>query len=222
YAFIHGNWCLANSRPDGQHCGVDAELPLLWDTGCYADFTFPSVPDVSQPNRVNQIYWPTGDLSRRRAYESGVEAKVGEKFDDRLLMITGPLALARRDGTFRPRLEYGAVTAHDPVTPSRVRSWVDQGICVAGRPEWIFVKVYTHGAPDAQGESLLGRGGRMLHQSLAELNDGHRFKLHYVTAREMYNVAMAAMDGCAGDPHAYRDYLLPPPPIISQHQGTTS
>src|SRR5262249_26108930 len=42
YAFIHGNWCLANSRKDGDWCGVDEEIPLLFDTSCYADFTFPA------------------------------------------------------------------------------------------------------------------------------------------------------------------------------------
>src|SRR5262245_10352033 len=42
YAFIHGNWCLANARSDGRWCGVSEELPLLFDTGCYADFTFPA------------------------------------------------------------------------------------------------------------------------------------------------------------------------------------
>lgn len=34
YAFIHGNWCLANARADGRMCGVDNELPLLFETGC--------------------------------------------------------------------------------------------------------------------------------------------------------------------------------------------
>ena len=67
YAFIHGNWCLANARSDGRWCGVDEEIPLLFETGCYADFTFPAAPDESQPNIVNQIYWPEGDLARRRA-----------------------------------------------------------------------------------------------------------------------------------------------------------
>jgi hypothetical protein len=37
--------------------------------------------------------------------------------------------------------------------------------------------------------------------------------LHYVTAREMYNVARAAMDGRSGDPSAFFDYLVKPPPI---------
>ena len=71
YAFIHGNWCLANARADGRWCGVDEELPLLLDTGCYADFTFPAAPDESQPAIVNQIYWPEGDL--------GAAARVRER-----------------------------------------------------------------------------------------------------------------------------------------------
>lgn len=213
YAFIHGNWCLANARPDGRWCGVDAELPLLFETGCYADFTFPAAPDVSQPNIVNQIYWPMGDLARRRAHEWGREARVGERFNDRMLMVTGPLSLARRDDKPVPRIEYGALTAHDPGRESRVKTWVDQNIHVVGRPEWIFVKVYTHGAPEAQGDAYLGEGGRSLHRGLAAYNDGARFKLHYVTAREMYNIAMAAMAGEAGDPNDFRDYVLPPPPI---------
>ena len=45
YAFIHGNWCLANARKDRRWCWVDEELPLLFDTGCYADYTFPSAPE---------------------------------------------------------------------------------------------------------------------------------------------------------------------------------
>ncbi len=68
---------------------------MLHDLGCDADLTFPSAPDPCQPDKVNQIHWPTGDLTQRRCFEHGMRAKVGEHFDDRLLMITGPLALAR-------------------------------------------------------------------------------------------------------------------------------
>ena len=45
WAFIHGNWALANARAGRQRCGVDNELEVLFDEGCYADFTFPSAPD---------------------------------------------------------------------------------------------------------------------------------------------------------------------------------
>ncbi len=216
YAFIHGNWCLANARRDGRHCGVDAELPLLFETGCYADYTFPAAPDESQHGIVNQIYWPTGDLSRRRAYETGVRARVGEPMDDRILMIEGPLALALREGRLAPRLEYGALQAVDPPSPSRIRTWVDQQIHVEGRPEWVFVKVYTHGAPELQAASVLGDGGRALHRELTgRYNDGKEWILHYVTAREMYNIAIAAIEGKSGNPADFRDYRLKPPPCAS-------
>jgi hypothetical protein len=214
WAFIHGNWCLANSRRDGRMCGVDAELPLLFEAGCYADFTFPSAPDESQPNIVNEIYWPAGDLSRRRAYERGTRARVGEVRRDRLLLVQGPIALARRPGRLAVRIESAAIQAGDPPTPARVDTWVAQDIHVEGRPEWVFVKVHIHGAPERNAASILGDAGRRLHEYLgARYNDGRRWVLHYVTAREMYNVAIAAMEGASGDPSAHRDRVVPPPPL---------
>jgi hypothetical protein len=213
FAFIHGNWCLANARRDGRWCGVDSEVALLFEEGCYADFTFPSAPDESQPAQVNQIYWPTGDLARRRAYRGGERARVGEVKRDRLLLITGPLALARRErgGLW---IENSALDAVARPDATRVRSWVAQDIHVDGRPEWVFVKVHTHGAPEKNAAVLLGEPFRTMHDTLQrEFNDGARWRLHYVTAREMYNVAIAAMSGRTGDPNDYRDFAIPPPPI---------
>ncbi len=212
YAFIHGNWCLANARADGRWCGVDDELPILFETGCYADFTFPAAPDESQPGIINQIYWPTGDLARRRAFDSGKRARVGEHEDDRVLMIQGPLALTLRRHRRPVRIENGQLTGADPGTPERVRAWLDQDVHVEGRPEWLFVKTHTHGAPEANARSLLGDGGRALHRALRAACDERGYMLHYVTAREMFNVARAAMDGKSGNPDAYRDYVLRPPP----------
>lgn len=214
YAFIHGNWSLANGRRDGRWCGVDAELPLLWETGCYVDMTFPSAPDQCQPSIVNQIYWPTGDLGRRRSYEHGQRARVGARMDDRILLMQGPLALARRPDKLSVRIESAAIDHTDPPTADRVRTWVSQNIHVAGRPEWVFVKLHTHGAPERNARVLLGAGGRELHDTLTQrYNDGERWILHYVTAREMYNIAMAAMDGHTGNPNDYRDYVMPRPPV---------
>jgi hypothetical protein len=239
FGFIHGNWCLANARADGRWCGVDSELQLLHDLGCYADFTFPSAPDECQPNLVNQIYWPIGDLRKRRSYEHGERAKVGHTKDDRLLMVQGPIALTtkaelglgtgamtRLDGlldlargkrslsALKPRLESAAVTAVDPGTLHRVRTWVSQNIHVGGRPEWVFVKVHTHGCPEREAASLLGDGGRALHDALTRhFNDGEHWDLHYVSAREMYNVAWAAMAGESGNPSEYYDFKLAPPPV---------
>ena len=212
WAFIHGNWSLANGRPDGRWCGVDDELVMLHELGCYVDLTFPSAPDPCQPDKVNQIYWPVGDLTRRRSYQHGERARVGHSYRDRLLMITGPLALARKGRGLR--LENGALTGQDPPTAARVDSWVSQGIHIAGRPEWVFVKVHTHGALESTAASLLGAGGDVMHAALQRYTR-NGWKLHYVTAREMYNVARAAMDGKVGEPSDYFDYLVKPPPIAA-------
>jgi len=39
FGFIHGNWALDNSLPGGRHCGLNNEISLLRELGCYADFT---------------------------------------------------------------------------------------------------------------------------------------------------------------------------------------
>jgi hypothetical protein len=54
YAFVHGNWALANSD-HGHFCGVDEEMQILADTGCYADFTLPA-PSSAQISKINAIY----------------------------------------------------------------------------------------------------------------------------------------------------------------------
>jgi hypothetical protein len=216
WAFIHGNWCLSNSRRDGRYCGVDAELPVLFEAGCYADFTFPSAPHETQPNMVNEIYWPTGDLARRRAYERGKPAEVGETHDDRLLIVTGPIAIMRRPNQVSLRIESSAIHSDGPPNPHRVDAWVEREIHVRGRPDWVFVKVHTHGAPEKNARVLLGDEARSMHEHLASrYNDGRQWFLHYVTAREMYNIAIAAMQGATGNPAEYRDHLIKPPPICS-------
>ncbi|MGH9702802.1 MAG: hypothetical protein ACRD4K_05465, partial [Candidatus Acidiferrales bacterium] len=55
YAFVHGNWALANSS-NGLCCGVDDEMKILAETGCFADFTLPSAPDRSQIGKINSLY----------------------------------------------------------------------------------------------------------------------------------------------------------------------
>lgn len=55
YAFTHGNLALANSG-GGKYCGVDEEMRILAETGCYADLTLPTAPDETQVPMINQIY----------------------------------------------------------------------------------------------------------------------------------------------------------------------
>jgi hypothetical protein len=43
FGFIHGNWALDNSRPDGRWCGLNNEIQLLRDLGCYAALCRPAI-----------------------------------------------------------------------------------------------------------------------------------------------------------------------------------
>jgi hypothetical protein len=45
----------------------------------------------------------------------------------------------------------------------------------------------------------------------SKYNDGENYVLHYVSAREMYNIAKAAEAGESGNPHQFRDYLVKAP-----------
>jgi hypothetical protein len=111
------------------------------------------------------------------------------------------------------RIESSALDASDPPSPERLATWVEQDVTIAGRPEWTFVKVHTHGAPEGNAEIMLGERIAEMHRALGErYNDGSKWKLHYVTAREMYNVARAAMDGKSGSPSTWFDYEVGAPP----------
>lgn len=62
-------------------------------------------------------------------------------------------------------------------------------------------------------DTLLGAESDAMHTYLERVyNDGKRYVLHYVSARETYNIIKAAEAGLAGDPAQYRDHLLPAPP----------
>lgn len=215
FAFIHGNWALCNSRPDGDWCGVDHELKILKETGCYADLTFPSIPSPTQPRKFcNQIY-----LSRdtgRRSHERGRLARAGSPPEtDELLMIQGPAALNwrwRKLGVL-PRIEHADLCGSNPPTPLRTKLWLNQHIHIQGREDWVFIKLHTHGCIEKNTDVLLGQTMGNLHRFMtSHLNDGHRYALHYVTARELANIAFAAMDGKKGNPGQYRDYRVASPP----------
>lgn len=214
YGFIHGNWALNNSHPEGLGCGVDREIPILRETGCYADFTMPSAPSPTQARAINSIGY-LSDLPGREALDRVKRAKVGSGVErreqsDQLLMIQGPLALNwgwRKWGVL-PRMENGDITGNNPPTKQRLQLAASQSISVEGRSDWVFVKLHTHGGIEQNFEMLLGEPMRAFHESIAGIDD---FQLHYVTAREMANIVHAAEEGKEGNPGEYRDYLFQPP-----------
>jgi hypothetical protein len=106
-----------------------------------------------------------------------------------------------------PRLENGDLSRWNPPRPDRMRLWLDLGVHVHDRPEWVVVKLHTHGGLPRNMDVLLGAPMRQFHEHLAaEYNDGTRFRLHYVTARELVNILHAAEAGQTGNPGAFRDF----------------
>jgi hypothetical protein len=189
YGFIHGNWALDNSRPDGRWCGVNDELSVLRQTGCYADFTMPSAPAACQTRTINSIYYATDDPGHPKSHDLGVTARAGGRPpEESLLMIQGPLALdwRRRKYGFLPAIENGELTGIRPPTIGRLWQWIAAGVHVAGRPDWRFVKLHTHGAWEPNAAMLLFEPMAAFHDQLRALADEHDwFRYYYVTAREM-------------------------------------
>lgn len=214
WAFIHGNWALDNSRPDGRWCGVNNELIVLREEGCYADFTFPSAPDSTQPSTINSIYYATDDAECPKSHDHGLPVEKGVAGTGDLMIVQGVLGLSwqKRKYGILPRIENSDLRTTNPPGKQRVDQWVKTGVQVRGRPEWIFVKVHTHGAPERDVDVLLGSQMSETFGYLeSRYNDGKDWKLHYVSAREMYNIIKAAEAGEEGDPGAWRDYLIARP-----------
>ena len=213
FAFIHGVWALDNSRDNQGYCGVNLELRLLRELGCFADFTFASLGQESQPAMVNSIYMATDD-DGPKSYNRGVPLQLGLKPTGDLMIFEGPLVIAP---VLDPRRLFAVVDDGDihPVMPSgarRVDYWMRSAIHVKGRPDWQFIKVHGHTAQDnANAAETLGPNfeAALSHFEKA-YNDGTNYVLHYVTAREAYNLARAAADGKTGDPYQYYDYVIPP------------
>ena len=214
FGFVHGDWALDNSRR-GKYCGVDNELQILSRLGCYADFTFPCLWE-SQPKKINAIYYAKDNPNKPKSYNAGVDVALGRPVSGDLIIIEGPLGLRRKTKWHLPfvAIEASNISSTDIPTPQRIRFWVNAAIHVKGQPDWIFIKVHTHGALEANADVLLGKDTDMMYSYLEEkYNDGKKYRLHYVTAREMYNMIKAAEFGERDNPGRFRDYLIEKPPL---------
>jgi len=91
----------------------------------------------------------------------------------------------------------------------RLARWRSAQISVVGRPDWIFIKLYSHGFFDTDQPAMIGDDMQhFLEGALEEAERSGAFKLHFTTAREAFNMVMAAVDGHSGEPGMYRDYRL--------------
>jgi hypothetical protein len=182
FGFIHGNWALDNSRPDGRLCGLNDEIRVLRDLGCYADFTMPSGDSPTQARLVNTIYYCNGDPYRPKSYDDGVPITPGGGVDGDLLIIPGPLGMRWRDRLL-PRLETGELRYGNVATPYRVRRWVDLAPRIGNDT---FIKLFTHGAQERNSAALLGEELETAFNLLVEEAHRRECAIHFVSAWQMY------------------------------------
>jgi hypothetical protein len=210
YAFVHGNFALANSA-GGYACGVDNEMQILADTGCYADFTLPSAAfHPAQIGKVNSLYECGLPLNVKAPHRKGRDLAVSHAPQRFPLNVQGPLMLDfdknARNGI--GRIENAALTAANPPGLRRLKLWKKAAISVEGRPDWLFIKLHCHSMDPTQREAVMGGA---MQRFLTELVQGAADRqeiLHFVTARQMVNIIWAACDGRSGNPGDYRDYRL--------------
>ena len=215
FSFVHGDWALDNgcSEWDPNPCGVNDEITILKSLGCYIDCTFPALWSPAQPRQINSIYYATDDPNRPKSYDRGTPVRVGGKPEGDLLMLQGPLLVDWFDWRYKlhPTIEHGDISAASPWYEGRPRLWLQANVHVQGRPEWVFIKLHSHGCHRIDWPQVLGEGfDKMLASLENRYNDGKNFILHYVTAREAYNLIKAAEAGETGNPEQYRDYLVKP------------
>lgn len=210
YAFVHGNWALANSNHN-RYCGVDSEMQILAETGCYADLTLPSAPDRSQVSRINALYQCGLPMDQPAPHRCGPDIKTGDQLNLPII-LGGPLIVdfsRRRYGIPIPRLDTGVLSQKYPLNVDRLDRWRSAAISVRGRPDWVFVKLYCHGFFPEDESVVIGEDLRKFFADVIELGERTgQFRVHFATAREAFNMVQAAVEGYDNQPGQYRDFAL--------------
>ncbi len=208
YAFVHGNFALANCAR-GYACGVDSEMQVLSETGCYVDMTYPtSVFHRAQIAKINSLYECALPLDEAAPHRRGRDLQVGRPVAKFPFIVQGPwmFDLDRSARNRFGRIEHGSLTGVNPPGSRRLDLWKNAGVTVAGRPDWLFIKLHTHGMDPTQTDTVLRAPMQLFLEELIARAPERQEILHFVSAREMANMILAACDGREGNPGEYRDY----------------
>ncbi|HET9832112.1 MAG TPA: hypothetical protein VFP91_10395, partial [Vicinamibacterales bacterium] len=194
FAFIHGNSGLDNSNGD-EMCGVTDEIRMLHGLGCFADFTFPSLFEDSQPHNVNSIY-ATRDDDGPKSYERRMPLTALRAGAAEMMIFQGPLIFSPSTNLRHLfiDLDDGDIHGAEHASAARVDRWIRANVHVPARPDWVFIKLFAHGISTPEdAEACLGEDfSDALSYLERSYNDGTRYVLHYINAREGYNLARAA------------------------------
>src|SRR5262249_52684992 len=127
FAYVAGNWALANGARDAALSGCNSELRALCETGCYADFTSPALGSRAQPRKSNAIY-AAQQQPGPKSYDTGTDVAVGGSSSGDLLIFQGPLVVDWMNGKF----EDGSLESWAPPAPSRLPLWLQANVHVRG------------------------------------------------------------------------------------------
>ena len=180
YGFIHGNWALANCRPGRAVVRGEQRAGRPPGDRLLRRLHFPVAPrSGTSPGPSTRFYYAPCGTGRRCPHESGVPLGTGPAPAERLMLIPGPLMLdwRRRKWGLMPRIENACIQDSQPADIDRLRLWQRARVQVPSRPDWYFVKLHSHGAPEWNQAVVLGEPMRRFHADLAGFaarNDGSR------------------------------------------------
>ena len=146
-----------------------------------------------------------------KPHDRGIPVTAGKSAADGLMLVQGPLWA----GLTKVVLEDGNLSVDQPPHPERIDRWLASHVHMQGKPNWVFIIVHTHSATE-YAQDMLFQGNIQRTWTALEnrfKKDGNR--LHYVTARETFNIIKAAEAGKTGNPHKYRDFVVLPPDNLS-------
>jgi hypothetical protein len=176
--------------------------------------SLPSAPDESQVALNNQIYECGHDMREAVPHRSGFRVAANGKDSVLPLIFTGPLVFdwtRRKKGVPVPRIDDGALTASLGLNMARFDRWLSANVTVAGRSDWVFVKLYCHGFFDQDQSICIGEEAKRFFGDLMESSErSGNFKIHFASAREAFNMVQAAIAGKSGQPGEFRDLQLTP------------
>ena len=80
----------------------------------------------------------------------------------------------------------------------RLQHWLKAGVHVRGQPNWVFVKLHTHGCNTPNMNAWLGDEMLQFHRDLRAMASADpQFRYHYVTAWEMAQLVHQAESGAS-------------------------
>jgi hypothetical protein len=184
-------------------------MQILAETGCYVDMTYPTAAfHPAQIAKLNSLYECALPLDQAAPQRRGRNLQADRPITVFPFIVQGPwmLDFDRNSHSGFGRLDNGALTGRNAPSLRRLALWKKAAVTVTGRPDWLFIKLHTHGMDPVDSENVLRAP---MQQFLAALIGGATDRneiLHFVSAREMANILLAGCDGREGNPGDYRDY----------------